>query len=52
VFELQGGVIRLENGWNDGPSEDKGARWEPSEVDSVMQRLMAARPAQKKVWGT
>ena len=52
VFELQGGVIRLENGWNDGPSEDKGARWEPGEVDSVMQRLMAARPAQKKVWGT
>jgi NAD(P)-dependent dehydrogenase (short-subunit alcohol dehydrogenase family) len=52
VFELQGGVIRLENGWNDGPSEDKGARWEPAEVDSVMQRLMAARPAQKKVWGT
>ena len=52
VFELNGGVIRLENGWNDGPSEDKGARWEPSEVDSVMQRLMAARPAQKKVWGT
>ena len=52
VFELQGGVIRLENGWNDGPSEDKGARWEPAEVDGVMQRLMAARPAQKKVWGT
>ena len=52
VFELNGGVIRLENGWNDGPAEDKGARWEPGEVDSVMQRLLAARPAQKKVWGT
>ncbi len=52
VFELQGGVIRLATGWNDGPSEDKGARWEPAEVDAVMTRLLAARPAPKKVWGT
>jgi NAD(P)-dependent dehydrogenase (short-subunit alcohol dehydrogenase family) len=52
VFELEGGRITLCNGWNDGPSIDKGARWEPAEIGQVVTRLLARREPQKKVWGT
>lgn len=52
VFDLEGGRITLCNGWNDGPTADKGARWSPAEIGPVVSRLLAARPAQKKVWGT
>lgn len=52
VFELEGGRITLCNGWNDGPTVDKGARWQPAELGPVIAGLLAKRPAQKKVWGT
>jgi NAD(P)-dependent dehydrogenase (short-subunit alcohol dehydrogenase family) len=52
VFELEGGRITLCDGWNDGPSVDKGARWSPVEVGPAIAGLMAARRPQKKVWGT
>jgi hypothetical protein len=52
VFDLEGGRITLENGWNDGPTIDKGARWRPDELAPVVTQLLAQRPPQKKVWGT
>jgi NAD(P)-dependent dehydrogenase (short-subunit alcohol dehydrogenase family) len=52
MFELQGGRIMIADGWNDGPSVDKGARWEPSEVGAVVQDLLARRRPQKKIYGT
>lgn len=52
VFDLEGGRITIENGWNDGPTVDKGARWEPAELGPVIAKLVAGRPPQKKVWGT
>jgi len=52
VFDLEGGRITLEDGWNDGPSIDKGKRWEPAEIGPVVDRLLAQRRPQKKVWGT
>lgn len=52
VFDIEGGRITLENGWNDGPTVDKGARWAPSEVGPAVAALIAQRPPQKKVWGT
>lgn len=52
VFELEGGRIGLCNGWNDGPTIDKAARWQPAEVGPAIARLMAQRAPQKKVWGT
>lgn len=52
VFDLEGGRITLCNGWNDGPTVDKGARWEPAELGPVIAALIARRPPQKKVWGT
>lgn len=52
VFELEGGRITICTGWNEGPTVDKGARWEPSELGPVITDLLARRPPQKKVWGT
>lgn len=52
VFDLEGGRITLCNGWNDGPTVDKGARWQPAELGPVIAGLIAKRPPQKKVWGT
>ncbi len=52
VFELEGGRITLQDGWNDGPQVDKHARWEPREVGSAVERLLAQRRPQKKVYGT
>lgn len=51
VFELEGGRITLCDGWNDGPSVDKGARWSPAEIGPAIAGLIAARRPQKKVWG-
>jgi NAD(P)-dependent dehydrogenase (short-subunit alcohol dehydrogenase family) len=52
VFDVEGGRITIANGWNDGPTIDKGARWEPAELSPVITKLVAERPPQKKVWGT
>jgi NAD(P)-dependent dehydrogenase (short-subunit alcohol dehydrogenase family) len=52
VFELEGGSIKIADGWNDGPRIDKGARWEPAEVGPAVAKLLAQRRPPKKVYGT
>jgi NAD(P)-dependent dehydrogenase (short-subunit alcohol dehydrogenase family) len=52
VFDLAGGRITLADGWNDGPTMDKGARWEPREIGPVVASLIAQQRQQKKVYGT
>jgi len=45
VFEVEGGIIRVAEGWAHGPSVDKGARWDPAELGPVVAGLLAeARP--------
>lgn len=47
VFNVEGGVIGVAEGWRDGPRLDKGARWEPAEVGKAVRDLLArATPAQ------
>jgi hypothetical protein len=52
VFESVGGVIRLAEGWRDGPAEDIGRTWEPAEIGAAVGRLVAARTPAKPVYGT
>lgn len=52
IFDLEGGRITIEDGWMDGPTINKGARWEPKEVGPAVRDLLAKRRPQKKVWGT
>jgi len=52
VFELEGGRITIEQGWDLGPTVDKGARWEASEVGGAVEKLLAERRPPRKVWGS
>ena len=45
MFEVEGGIIRIADGWEHGPEIDKGARWDPSELGPVVTDLLGkARP--------
>jgi NAD(P)-dependent dehydrogenase (short-subunit alcohol dehydrogenase family) len=45
VFEVEGGLIRVAEGWAHGPQVDKAARWDPSELGPVVADLLGkARP--------
>ncbi len=52
VFEVKGGSIGVSDGWRDGPSIDKHARWEPDEVGAAVADLIAKAPGAQKVYGT
>jgi NAD(P)-dependent dehydrogenase (short-subunit alcohol dehydrogenase family) len=51
VFEVEGGIVSVADGWQHGPRRDKGARWEPSELGSVVAELIAEAPAPAPVYG-
>jgi NAD(P)-dependent dehydrogenase (short-subunit alcohol dehydrogenase family) len=45
MFEVEGGIVRVAEGWAHGPQVDKGARWDPAELGPVITDLLAkARP--------
>jgi NAD(P)-dependent dehydrogenase (short-subunit alcohol dehydrogenase family) len=51
VFEVEGGRIGVADGWQHGPTVDKGARWEPAELDAVVADLIERAPAPAPVYG-
>jgi NAD(P)-dependent dehydrogenase (short-subunit alcohol dehydrogenase family) len=51
VFEVEGGMISVADGWQHGPQVDKGARWEPSEIGPAVKDLLARAPASAPVYG-
>ena len=45
MFEVEGGIIRVAEGWAHGPQVDNGARWDPAELGTVVSDLLGkARP--------
>ena len=52
VFEVKGGMIGISDGWRDGPTVDKGTRWEPDEIGAAVHDLLQKAPAPQKVFGT
>ncbi|MBW2229403.1 MAG: SDR family oxidoreductase [Deltaproteobacteria bacterium] len=52
VFEVKGGLIGTSDGWRDGPTVDKGARWEPDEVGAAVHEVIEKSPVPQKVFGT
>ncbi|MBY8821028.1 SDR family oxidoreductase [Sphingomonas colocasiae] len=52
VFELEGGRITIEDGWNLGPTVEQQARWAPADIGAAVDGLLAARTAPRKVWGS
>ena len=41
VFLVSGGRVAVAEGWNPGPSQDKGDRWDPAELGDVVPKLVA-----------
>ncbi len=52
VFEIGGGKLSVCDGWRSGPTFDKGARLEPAELGSVIEKLIAEAVPPQKVWGS
>jgi NAD(P)-dependent dehydrogenase (short-subunit alcohol dehydrogenase family) len=52
VFEVEGGVVSVADGWQHGPRVDKGGRWSPVELGDVVRRLLDEAPAPTLVYGT
>ncbi|MEV4073435.1 SDR family oxidoreductase [Nonomuraea fuscirosea] len=40
VFNVRAGVISVAEGWHAGPGVDKGSRWDPAELGSVIPALV------------
>ncbi len=51
VFEIEGGVVSVADGWHHGPARDKGDRWEPGELGPVVRELLAELRAPDPVYG-
>jgi hypothetical protein len=51
VFEVEGGVVSVADGWQHGPRVDKGARWEPTELGPVVRDLLAQAPPPAPAYG-
>ena len=51
VFEVEGGIIRVAEGWARGAEADKGARWDPAELGPVVTRLLAESRPPMPVYG-
>ncbi|MBB3601649.1 NAD(P)-dependent dehydrogenase (short-subunit alcohol dehydrogenase family) [Mycolicibacterium sp. BK556] len=51
VFEVEGGIIRVAEGWNRGGTIDKGARWDPAELGPVVSDLIAKSRTPLPVFG-
>jgi NAD(P)-dependent dehydrogenase (short-subunit alcohol dehydrogenase family) len=52
VFEVEGGIVSVADGWQHGPRVDKGARWDPGELGAVVRDLLDKAPAPTPVYGT
>jgi NAD(P)-dependent dehydrogenase (short-subunit alcohol dehydrogenase family) len=52
VFEVEGGMISVADGWQHGPKLDKGERWDPAEVGVTVRDLLAKAPDPAPVYGT
>jgi len=51
LFEIEGGVLSVCDGWQHGPRIEKDRRWEPSEVGPALRELIAKAPPPAPVYG-
>ena len=52
IFELEGGIVSIADGWHHGPSRIKKGRWDPAELGPVVKELLAEVRAPDPVYGT
>jgi len=51
VFEVEGGIVSVADGWQHGPRVDKQARWTPAELGPVVRDLLDKAPPPTPVYG-
>ncbi len=51
MFEIQGGTIRIMDGWQPGPDATQDRRWNPEEIGDVVATLLADAPTPAPVYG-
>lgn len=51
VFELEGAMVSVADGWHHGPRREKEDRWDPAELGPVVRGLLAEVPAPDPVYG-
>jgi len=51
MFEVEGGVIAVADGWRHGPAITKDRRWEVAEIGGPLRDLLARAPAPAAVYG-
>ena len=52
IFEVKGGLIGVSDGWRDGPTYDKQARWAPDEIGAKVLELVSKAVPPQKVHGS
>ncbi len=51
VFELEGGLLSVADGWHHGPRRDKGDRWDAAELGPVVRDLLGQLRPPDPVYG-
>lgn len=51
LFEVEGGIVSVADGWRHGPSRDNGERWKTSEIGAVVRELIAEATEPEPVYG-
>ena len=51
VFEVEGGRINVAVGYRRGPAVDIGRRWDPADIGSAVEKLLADAPTPEAVYG-
>jgi NAD(P)-dependent dehydrogenase (short-subunit alcohol dehydrogenase family) len=51
MFEAEGGLISVADGWQHGPQIDRGERWDPSAIGPAVRELIAQAPEPAPVYG-
>ncbi len=51
VFEVEGGILSVADGWQHGRTIDQGRRWEPDEIGAAVRDLIAQAPEPAAVYG-
>ncbi|MGH3435507.1 MAG: SDR family oxidoreductase [Sciscionella sp.] len=51
VIEVEGGRVRVENGWSHGPARELNRRWEAAEVGPALRDLLREAPSPEPVYG-
>jgi NAD(P)-dependent dehydrogenase (short-subunit alcohol dehydrogenase family) len=51
VFEVEGGIIRVAEGWSHGPQVDRGARWNPADIGPFVGDLLDQANTPMPVFG-